>query len=432
MLIQFSIKNYRSIREPVTLDFIASKIKSRDPRIDESNVIDFGKRKVLKSVGIYGANASGKSNVLKALKFVQYMITSSATKLQIGDPINVEPFMLDDDSRHLPSLFELIFVIDDTRYRYGFEANEKEILEEWLYWTPKSHERRLFHRIAGDVSLGDDFGEAKALKRFVRSNALFISSSAQFNTEISTRVIEYFRRMYFLHGTENVTRGLSVVFIERGIMYEEIKRFLNSFDVGIEDIELGEKPELSGIQKMALRDKGAEEFWSDNQRKVITFHNRRNSLGDVVGIEKFDLEKNESHGTQKIFALAGLVTATLFTGGVLVIDEVDAQLHPLITRSLIRMFNSSKANQNGAQIIFATHDTNLLDSKILRRDQIWFAEKNRVDSTELYSLADYDDKGKKIRSDASFERNYISGRYGGIPYLESFEFSDYDETLSDA
>ncbi|SMB93304.1 AAA family ATPase [Deinococcus hopiensis] len=423
MVIQFSVRNFRSIRGLATLDFVASKIKSRDPRIDVNNVVDLGKIKILKSIAIYGANASGKSNIFKALEFMGKLITFDSTRSQIGDPIKVEPFMLDETGRKETSLFELIFIIDDIKYRYGFEVNDKEVMEEWLYWTPKNHERKIFYRDSGSISHGTDFYDANQIKRFVRNNALFLPIAAQFNAEIPKNVLQFFRRLFFLRGSDKAIRGLSVRFLEQGMMKDEIQDVLRAADLHIEDFALGEKWNDVDEEEGDEEETSVKQFRMASNRKIITIHHKYNDEGEVVGTESFDLEKNESSGTQKIFALSGLLIAALKSGGILFVDEVDSQLHPLITKSLIKMFNSQERNPNGAQLVFITHDTSLLDSKILRRDQIWFAEKDKIGSTEIYSLADYEGDGKKIRNDASFEKDYISGRYGAIPYLGAFDFN---------
>jgi uncharacterized protein len=420
VLIQFSVRNYRSIRNTVTLDFVASRIKSKDSRVDEKNVFTFNKLRILKSIGLYGANASGKSNVIKALIFMQDFIRNSSSKLQIGDEISVEPFLLDQTSEAQNSTFEIIFVAKNYRYRYGFEVNKSSVAAEWLYWTPKFQERKVFYREDDKVSFGDGDKDLAKLTRFMRSNSLFISTAAQFNAEHPTEVIKFIGNVVFLHGVENSMRSLSVDLLDRKLMTDEINTFLRSMDVSIEKFVLGEKPIVQDTKDEKLR--LVNRYMAYSKQKVLTIHNKYDEDGKIVGLQSLDLEENESGGTQKLFSLAGMVLATLVGGGILVVDELDSQLHPLITLSIIRMFNSNTQNISNAQLLFVTHDTNLLDSKIFRRDQIWFTEKNNMESTEIYSLGDYVEGGKKVRYDASFEKDYIAGKYGAIPYLGSFNF----------
>ncbi|OOV14434.1 ATP-binding protein [Deinococcus sp. LM3] len=426
MLIQFSVENYRSIRDTVTIDFVAQKLKSHDPRIDDRNVAEFNRIKLLKSIGIYGANASGKSNIIKALQFFDKMVTQSASKMQKGDKIEVEPFLLNEEYSKKPSLFELIFLLEGIKYRYGFLANQERIEEEWLYWTPKSHERRIFTRELDKIKGGEDFSEAQSLQKFLRSNALFLSVAAQFNSKIPTKIIDAFSSMFFLDGTEIQYRGLSVRMLEKSFIRDDIHSFLKAADLCIDSVTLGEKGKLSDSERQALSEKSLQEMIIDSRQIVNTWHHKFNNQGEITGTEKFDLDTHESNGTKKLFALSALLITTLKVGGVLIIDEIDSQLHPMITLSIIRMFNSKASNPKNAQLLFVTHDTNLLDSNVLRRDQIWFAEKDKTQATEYYSLSDYKIDGKSIRNDASFEKNYISGKYGAIPYLGSFDFFDKD------
>lgn len=430
MLIQFSVKNYRSIRDTVTIDFVAQKIKSHDPRIDESNVSSFKKFQLLKSLGIYGANASGKSNILKALRFFDYMVKGSASHMQKGDSINTEPFLLNDHNHSEPSVFELVFLFKGIRYRYGFEADKDKISEEWLYWVPKSHERRVFMRENDKITKSEDFPDALQLSRFLRSNALFLSVAAQFNATLPTKVLDAFSTLFFLDGTELEYRPLSVILMEQESFSKDIIDFLKYADLCIDDITLGEQGKLSDHEKKIFKDEPAQRMLLNSKRKVNTWHTKFNAEGKIIGKEKFDLDTHESSGTKKLFALSGLLISTLRFGGVLILDEIDAQLHPILTLSIIRMFNSDSSNPKNAQLLFATHDTNLLDSNLLRRDQIWFAEKNLQQSTEYFSLSDYKLDGKKVRNDASYEKNYIAGKYGAIPYLGVFDFSKNEETSS--
>ncbi|MDJ0618748.1 MAG: ATP-binding protein [Calothrix sp. MO_192.B10] len=405
MLIEFSVGNYRSFKEQVTFSMVAANLVAKDKKLDENNVFAVDEDlKLLKSTAIYGANASGKSNLVKALGFMKWFMVNSSKNTQSTEVINVEPFRLSTDTEDKPSYFELVFLIDDRKYRYGFEANQERVVSEWLFYVPEVRETRLFKRDMDSFKISKSYN-ADGIQQRTRNNALFLSVSAQFNVELAENILQW------VTGTLNIISGL-----------DDRKYFNYTVDCLIHDknksdiIELIKKLDL-GINSIQVEKKDAPEFlaWRHPGLKftsVATIHRKFDPDGNPHSIEEFDFNTHESEGTQKLFALAGLIITTLKKGKIIIVDELDARFHPLITRAIIELFNSRETNSNNAQLIFMTHDTNLLSNKLFRRDQIWFTEKNRYGATDLYSLAEY-----KIRNDASFESDYIKGRYGAIPYI---------------
>ncbi len=416
MLIQFSVGNYRSFNEIVTLSMVAANITAKVKDLDEDNTFPIHNNlKLIKSAAIYGANASGKSNLIQALDFMRQFVLNSARESMSADPIGVEQFRLSTLTEGEPSFFEVIFFLDEKRYRYGFEADNRKIHSEWLYHA-NVKETRLFLRKNNKIEMSKLFRkEGKGLSEFTRDNALFLSVVDQWNGPIAKNILGWFKRVGLISGLEDA--GYRTFTIERifkgGKFSEAIKAFVKQMDLGISDlhverVNISEDTLPSGMPqelKNLILDK------TDFTHIITTAHKKYNEDMKPVLQENFNLEQNESEGTQKVFSLAGPILDTLITGRVLIVDELDARLHPLITCSIIQLFNSA-ANSNNAQLIFATHDTNLLNNKLFRRDQIWFTEKNKFGATDLYSLVEY-----KVRNDASFEKDYITGKYGAIPYL---------------
>lgn len=431
MLIEFSVGNFRSFQKRVTLSMVASNIRSRDRDLDEHNVFAIGdKVRLLKTAAIYGANASGKSNLVRALRFMRRFVLNSSKDAQAQDRIRVEPFKLSTKTENAPSSFEIVFLLGGTRYRYGFEADSKTIKSEWLFYVPSTKEAKLFTRDKSDFSVASGFKEGSDLPEKTRSNALFLSVVAQFNGAISQRILEWFEKLQVMSGLEDSAyRDFTIDEYENNILTEQITSFVRRMDVGIDAISIekqnlltmGFRPE---IFDSLFTPEGKEQALKTltDLRAVKTLHKKFGKDQIQVGAEQFDLDANESEGTQKIFALSGPLLDALKTGNVLVIDELDARLHPLITLEVIRLFNSEKTNPNNGQLIFTTHDTLLLNNKNFRRDQIWFAEKDRYGATDLYSLVEI-----KVRNDASFEKDYISGKYGAIPFIGSLKLPMSEE-----
>lgn len=419
MLIEFSVGNYLSFNESVTFSMVAAPITSTAPSLDTNNVFQVNKElTLLKSAAIYGANASGKSNLAQAIGFMQWFVLNSSKETQIAEKINVEPFRLSTETSGKPSYFQIVFILDNIQYRYGFEVDEKQVVSEWLAHVPKSQEIMLFERKTRKFNLRKKFQkEAEGLESKTRMNALFISVVAQFNGEISQKILLWFRsNLNVISGLQDmIYRQHTLEYLDKDNYKTEIIKFIKQLDLGIYDIKI----EQTKINEESLQGM-PEEFKTlllrriknSLQKNIKTVHLKYNKGGEMVSLEEFDIDTNESEGTKKLFAFAGPIIDALKTGKVLFIDELDARLHPMIVCEIVRLFNSKDTNFHNAQLIFTTHDTNLLRKTIFRRDQIWFTEKNRWSATDLYSLVEY-----KIDDDASFEIDYIRGRYGAIPFI---------------
>jgi len=387
MLIEFRVGNYRSFKEIATFSMVAANIVSKDKSLDENNVFTVDDDlTLLKTAAIYGANASGKSNLAKALGFMRWFIINSSKDTQTSEQIEVERFKLSDSTDSEPSFFEIVFFMNQKKYRYGFEANRNEVVSEWLFYVPKLRETKLFERKADSFTIAKIY-KADGIQQKTRSNALFLSVSAQFNVGIAESILTFFgKNINLISGLDDEGyRGYTIKCLQDNKNRDSILNFL---------------------KKLSLSDGG-------KATSVQTLHKKFNEEGVFISSELFDIN-DESEGTQKIFSLAGPFLDTLKNGKVLIIDEFDARLHPKLSLAIVEMFNSRDGNPNNAQLVFMTHDTNLLSNKLFRRDQVWFTEKNRYGSTSVYSLVEY-----KVRNDASFESDYIKGKYGAIPYIRS-------------
>lgn len=428
MLIQFTVGNYKSFKDNVTFSMVASSLISKDKTIDQHNVFNaVGKLNLLKSAAIYGANASGKSNLVHAMRFMQNFVLNSSRETQAKDPIPVEPYLLSTETENAPSFFEIIFLLEGKKYRYGFEADSQKIHSEWFFYTHTKKETKLFTRENSTFALSNTFREGKDIDNKTRENALFLSVIAQFNGEIAQKILNWFRYLQVLSGLEDRNHFHQTVrSIQDQSLKSEVLFFLKNMDVGIEDVDLEkvllkDSVDFTKLSTVMSRKflKQLSEIEGLEEIKVRTMHKKFNARKSKLYNVFFDLNKSESEGTKKVFALAGTFCHALKHGQTVIIDELDARLHPLITQSIIRLFNSNETNPNNAQLIFTTHDTNLLSNKLFRRDQIWFTEKNKYGATDLYSLAEY-----KIRNDASYEKDYIAGKYGAIPFIGNLSFME--------
>ncbi len=391
MLIEFTVGNYLSFKEPVTLSMTATDERAKFEKLNENNVFKIDDElSLLKSAAVYGANASGKSNFVKAMGFMRWFIVNSSKNTQIGESIDVEEFRLSTETEGKPSFFEIVFILEGRIYRYGFEVDKKRVISEWLFHVPKVKESKLFNRNGNEIEMTNIFKEGNLIADKTRSNALFLSVNAQFNGKISTKILGWFESnfkvIFGLH--TDAYRPIAIQYFSK--YKNKILKLIQKLDLGIDDIKLVEG-------------------------NLITFHKKYDREGNVVSPAILDFDENESEGTKKLFDLAVPILDTLKNGEVLVIDELDARLHPLMTRTIIDLFNSNDTNPHNAQLIFMTHDTNLLNKIVFRRDQIWFVEKNEEGVSDLYSLVEF-----KVDNDSNFEDDYIKGKYGAIPFIGNF------------
>jgi AAA15 family ATPase/GTPase len=424
MLIEFSVSNYRSFKDEVSFSMVASSLKERSAELNENNIFAaHGGVELLKSAAIYGANASGKSNLIGAIHFMVGFVRNSHKSSDPTGGIDVEPFRLSTQTEDEPSSFEIIFITEGKRYRYGFEVTSERVEAEWLYVAPKVRESRLFERDEDKIKLGDKFkGEGRDLIERTRPNALFLSVVAQFDGETAQEVLSWFRSLGIATSLNHLNMGMRLFtesMLDDKDSAQAIGSLIKRLDLGIDDLQIEKRvssPEPLPKEAPEELRTALEPFLNlvgeQEQTTVRTIHRKVDDEGRLVESELFHLDRHESEGTKKLFSLSGPLIDTLKSGDVLIIDELDARLHPLLTREVVSLFNDPEQNRNNAQLVFVIQDTNLLDNQLMRRDQIWFVEKDRQGASYLYSLAEF-----KVRNDATYEKDYIQGRYGAIPFL---------------
>ncbi len=414
MLIEFSVENYLSFNERVTLSLAAA------PEVDEtdglvSNTFEApGGIRLLKSTLVFGANASGKSNLVKAVDFARRMVMESAKETQAGEPIQVEPFRLAPDAVERGSAFELVWIADGVRYRYHFSVNRTRVLQEELFRAPPGedeHEVTLFQRHLDEIKVGEQFPEGREVGSKTRSNALFLSVVAQLNGEESTRILDWFRRtLPTASGVQDEgLLGFTMHKLREGAWNDEIVHLVREADLGIVGVSALEI--TADMLPKNLSDELRKELLSGRHGTLKVRHRAYDATGEAKGDVEFDLS-SESEGTKKFIALAAPLLDVLKVSGTIVLDELDARLHPRLTQAIVRLFHAADTNPRDAQLVAATHDTNLLDRQRVRRDQIWFTEKDARGATKLYSLAELD-----LPPEARYQRDYLLGKYGAVPVI---------------
>lgn len=419
MLINFSVANFRSIAERQSLVMEATN----DRHLSHSHLIEApASHSLLKSVVVYGANASGKSNLLAAMLWMRKFVVESLGEKVEKAKIPVDTNLLRKDLRQGSSVFEVEILIGEDRYRFGFAVNEDGIEEEWLYRKrPKGKEANIFIREGQEIVPNQR--QEEGLKPFIprtRPNTLFLRVCAEFNFEFAENVMAWFRNWLFASSlNEAGFYRFTAKSMEQESIKADILQFSKKADFQIIDI----KGNIQSVHENDLTDdlpvKYKKQLLSEGIPEIKTYHQSYDENGKQEVIVEFDLEFHESEGTKKFIALAGPVLYTIEKGAILVIDEFEARLHPILTKAIIDWFHSPQ-NSKGAQIIVATHDTGLMTPESVRRDQIWFCEKDDKGATELYSLDEFNKQ--EVRNNTKFNRQYMQGIFGAVPKVALEEF----------
>lgn len=414
MLIEFRIKNFRSLRNEQVLSLVASK----DKTLVDTHTLATGLTAapaLLRSAVVYGANASGKSNLIKALQYMRGVVIESATIIQPGQTYAVQPFRLDAQSASEPTEFEVTFILDGVRYQYGFAMTSQRIVSEHLLVYKAFKPQRWFER-SFDAKTGRDvyeFGSGlKGPKNLwegaTRPNALFLSMAVQLNSEALRPVFDWFANgLVIFNEQAQPSPETSIQMLKQVEGRKQICDFLTAADMSIADIEVVTRkvPGQSVHFDLAA---GKTEVRAEEVEEYQLRFSHVTAQGRAV----FDL-MDESNGTRNLLFLTGPVLDILKKGLTLVIDELDTSLHTLLVRELVRLFHRPEANTGGAQLIFTTHDTSLLDAPdLFRRDQVWFVEKNQDQTSTLVALSEF-----SPRKNEALERGYLMGRYGAVPFL---------------
>lgn len=421
MIVEFSVQNFRSIKELQTISFVATGLRSPidSSEVDINNIAKEEEDRLLKTIGIYGANASGKSNIIRAFEYFLQAIKNEASSESNLNSL-CDPFLYQENPFNSESLFQIVLYVKKKKYRYGFtvKRNSKEkispdekyskeiIVREWLFGTKEKNMVEYFKRKEKEVKK-DKLPNSDKIPSVPYEHSLFLTHSAAFDSEGDCASIRNYINGWTI---SNFTNGLelfrwnTLLLLEKENKKLDFLELLSSFNLQYNDIILE-------------RDSNKPDVGILSQDKIFMMKSYNNKNNDVIDV-KLNLSYNESDGTRKLFDLAGLLLRAfrMSESVFIMIDEVDSNFHPSLLIKLIGLFNNPLININNSQLLFTSHDTNLMSPLIMRRDQFYFTEKNEDNSSRLYSLADL----KGIRNDADFAKQYLAGFYGALPVLENY------------
>ncbi len=422
MLIDFSVENILSIKEEVCFSLLASSDKSLDDNLITGEKA-LKKNSLLRSAVLYGANASGKSNILKALDNLKYLVVTSSKNIP-DQKIRFLPFKLDEKCLSKPSKFNINFVQDGIRYNYKVSFTSEKVIDESLHYYPKGAEATIFERYDTiNYKFTIDKSKQKGMAERTLENVFYLSNSAQQNYDKTLAPFKWFSNVLDVIGpTEGLDQYATLKLMDKDEKLKNVVlKSLVVADLGISDLHASIKEipleDFSNIPEdlKAFIDTSNKKIDSVNHIVLNFFHNGFDEKHNKIDVQ-FNIDE-ESDGTQRLFSLIGPWMNSLKNGSILVIDELDSKLHPFLCEYLIGMFNNPEINTSNSQLVFTTHNSTFLDQDIFRRDQIWFTEKDaEFGNTNLFSLLEF-----KQRKDANIEKGYLAGRYGAVPFIKNVE-----------
>lgn len=399
MLLQFKFKNYKCFYKETILDLTATQEKNLI-----STILDVNGNKVLPIIEIHGANASGKSTVLDALHYMFNMIEMS-NRIDVNKELLVTPFAFSDKSKNENSEFEISVVLGEYEYRYGFSLNKNGIDEEWLYKkkyfvNTRATQKIMFERCKNKISFGNTYKKYKNIWNLFKNNTDFNTSKLLILSIIAIKEENgIFRDLYNYivkanFNAESIFNQQKSIDIlnQNSSIYSQFEKIVNKFD-----------PCLLGINIDEQQDNFGNTFYNVSGVHKSVNKNQNNILIPL---------QNESHGTIKMFNIMPTILLNLKNGGLLCIDELDIKFHPLLFKKIVNMYKDRETNKNNAQLIYTAHSTFLFDSSDLRRDEIYLIEKDSLGKSILFSLAEF----QNLRIDADYEKKYLTGQFGAIPY----------------
>lgn len=427
MLIEFKVKNYRSFRDEAVLSMEATGLNSL-----KTSIIEYNNMRLLPGIAIYGKNGGGKSNIIRAFWLAVQFIKNAQRTQHENATIPVHPFALNDYSYNDPTSFEFTYVLDGIKYMYGFSATKEKILNEYLYHTPKGQKATVFTRNGQDFSFTEDRAKRNLIKETVAENQLFFSIACTMNDTACSNAMKWFREyVLFSRNYSDIPKQL-LEYSNDSDMLSAISNYAKAADVGIEDMqfefnnkEISEDDKLpknipEGIRAalttfmhaLAETSNNSEVKLKMGEVTATSYHKGITQNGES---ELFPLElSEESDGTRKLMAVAPAMESVLKKGGVLLVDELERELHPILVSYIVSKFQSKKSNPHGAQIIFTTHNTELMNTETIRKDQIYFVDKGRDDgASELYSISEF-----STRTSENIRKGYLIGKYGATPDVD--------------
>lgn len=407
MLLEFKCSNYKSIRDEISLSMLATKDQEYEKTLFELN----GKR-ILPTSVIYGANGAGKTSIINAIRYMRFLVRSSKD----FEPDRKIPMFTHKLNEINNTTLEMQFIHEGTKFAYGFTVNQTAVVEEYLYHFKNNKQAKIFEREGSNYEYGKSYNKSLSeIEKIVgKSNKLFLSVAAIWGKiDDITNAFNYFDKEIFISSRANEKEWLNLTLKkinEDPNFKKKFIVFLNKLGINVRDIEII-------VDENVIQDDELLKIFSEEAIMMIKNNNKRVIKEVILKYDNIVLDlKEESKGVQKLFELGGIILDVLMNGKILIYDEIETSLHAIIAETLISLFKDKDFNTNNAQLIFTTHDTNLLDLNMFRRDEIWFAEKDmKTFSTDLYALSDL----KNIRQNENIEKGYIKGKYGAIPFINN-------------
>lgn len=420
MVVEFSVKNFRSISDLQTLSFVATNLKSsKENEIVDINNITADENRLLKTIGIYGSNASGKSNIIKALEYFCQAISDLPSPESRLSKL-AQPFLYQNDFDEKESFFQIVVLVEGKKYRYGFtvkknpeiktnpNASREIITSEWLFGPKNVNQVKYFSRKNLNIDKTNLPGNEN-IAPLEYEHTLFLIHAASYNKDICAKIRNNIRGYITskFSGRSDFYRFHSIRQIENNDLKTRFIEFLHSFGLNYTDIYLKKDDE------------------SDLDYSLDKIFLTKRACHDDAKTVTLNMQDNESDGTKKLFDISGLLLHAFNIGvsGLIILDEIDSNFHPSLLIKIINLFNDPKVNRSNAQLLFSSHDTNLMSPSIMRRDQFYFAEKEENENTRIYSLAEL----RGIRNDADFAKQYLAGFYGGVPKISNFLIKNINE-----
>ncbi len=427
MLIEFKFKNFRSFRDESTLSMEATGLSTF-----KNSIIEYGNTKLLPSVAIYGKNGGGKSNVIRAFWLAVQFIKNAQRTQHENASIPMSPFSLNDYSKNEETAFEFIYVLNNIKYIYGFSATKEKVIKEYLYHSPKGQKATVFERESQTFKFTENKQKRKLISETVAENQLFFSIACTMNDADCSMAMQWFREyVFFSRDYADIPRQL-LEYSNDTSMLKAISNYAKEADIGIEDMQFefnsqdiddenqfpdnvpeGIRTALTNfLHALSETSNNSEVKLKMGEVTATSYHRGTNKNGEK---ELFPLElSEESDGTRKLMAIAPAIESVMNKGGVLLVDELERELHPMLVNYLVSKFQSKRTNTNNAQIIFTTHNTELMNEEIMRKDQLYFVDKSQANGvSELYSISEFSTKTSE-----NIQKGYLVGKYGATPNIE--------------
>ena len=432
MFIEFQVANFRSFRDLQKFSMQASPLRTNDGGLEENNVFKSYDLRLLKTKAIYGGNASGKSNFIKALSAFCHIVNKSVSEENFTQVIWENRFQLISDWDEEPVFFQLTFLHNEKVYRYGFQILRSKIVYEWLFAQKGNTEEECFMRSSNDFKISKEvFGGSGELmmeqalsgnNELFRTDSLFLTAGALSANKLLTNLRNEIKNIGIIDGiSDEVASEIGMFYLQKGSSEQKraLKNLISSADTGIEDLEM-EEVEDDNVRKQFFDESpySTGDIHNFKLRKLISFHSIYDENGHFKNKLRVSFRQWESEGTAKLFGIGALILEKLHSGTTLAIDEFDARFHPNLTLKIVNLFNHKKTNPLNAQLIFVTHDTGLLRRAELRRDQICFVDKDKYGISTMKTLIEF----TGVRKDASYEKEYLNGSYGAVPFLDEMDW----------